>query len=148
MRLRPIALPAAIAALALGGLAAPAQAAPEDDEGPFVGVLIPEQIAVIDGKTKTVRADVLNIGPETVQDVVVSFTNVDPAGRVRLEFRGTFAEVRRGSGIGESAAAAVTDAGCGIAPLRVCPNGGPRVRCRIAGRSDAPLPSRAPEARP
>ncbi|MCO8277450.1 LPXTG cell wall anchor domain-containing protein [Actinoplanes sp. TRM 88003] len=84
MRLRPIALPAAIAALALGGLAAPAQAAPVDDEEQFVGVLIPEQIAVIDGKTKTVRADVLNIGPEAVKDVVVSFTNVDPAVKLTL----------------------------------------------------------------
>nr|WP_221379824.1 hypothetical protein [Actinoplanes polyasparticus] len=83
MRLRPIALPAAIAALALGGLAAPAQAAPED-EGPFVGVLMPEQISVIAGKTKTVRAQVLNIGKETVKDVVVSFTNVDPAVKLTL----------------------------------------------------------------
>jgi len=83
MRLRPIALPAAAAVLVLGGLAAPAQAAPED-EGPFVGVMIPEQISVIAGKTKTVRAEVLNIGEETVKDVVVSFTNVDPAVQLTL----------------------------------------------------------------
>ncbi|MCM4079326.1 LPXTG cell wall anchor domain-containing protein [Paractinoplanes hotanensis] len=83
MRLRPIALPAAIAALALGGLAAPAQAAPED-EMPMVGVLFPEQIAVIDGTTKTVRAEVVNIGPQTVKNVVVNFTNVDPAVKLTL----------------------------------------------------------------
>ncbi|WP_250029227.1 LPXTG cell wall anchor domain-containing protein [Paractinoplanes maris] len=83
MRLRPIALPAALAALALGVLAAPAQAAPEDEE-PMVGVIVPEQIAVIAGQTKTVRAEVVNFGPEAVKDVVVSFANVDPALKLAL----------------------------------------------------------------
>lgn len=83
MRLRPIALPAALAALALGGLAAPAQAAPEDEEQ-LVGVIVPEQIAVIAGKTKTVRAEVLNIGPKTAKNVVVDFANVDPSLKLAL----------------------------------------------------------------
>ncbi|MCY1137351.1 LPXTG cell wall anchor domain-containing protein [Actinoplanes sp. Pm04-4] len=83
MRLRPIALPAALAALALGGLAAPAQAAPEDGL-PDIGVLIPEQIAVIAGKTKTVRAEVVNVGPRTVKDAVVDFPYIDPALKLSL----------------------------------------------------------------
>ncbi|WP_250002194.1 LPXTG cell wall anchor domain-containing protein [Actinoplanes sp. M2I2] len=83
MRLRPIALSAAVAAVALGALAAPAQAAP-DDEGQFVGVLLPEQIAVIAGKTKTVRAEVLNIGSKPAENVVADFSDIDPSLKLTL----------------------------------------------------------------
>lgn len=78
MRLRSIALPAAAAALALGGLAAPVQAAPEPAE-PMVGVVAPEQITVIEGKSKTVRAEVLNVGDAAAKGVVVKFNGVEPS---------------------------------------------------------------------
>ncbi|GID30070.1 LPXTG cell wall anchor domain-containing protein [Paractinoplanes brasiliensis] len=74
--MRRLALPAALAALALGGLAAPAQAAPEPAE-PMVGVILPEQVAVIAGQTKTVRAEVFNAGTAAAKNVVVNFTGVD-----------------------------------------------------------------------
>ncbi|MGK5680329.1 hypothetical protein [Actinoplanes sp. URMC 104] len=80
--MRRLALPAA-AALALGGLAAPAQAAPGDAE-PLVGVYVPEQIAVIAGKTKTIRAEVGNVGNAAAKNVVVSFAGVDPALELTL----------------------------------------------------------------
>lgn len=83
MRLRSIALPAAAAALALAGLVPPAQAAPTAAE-PMVGVLLPEQITVIEGKTKTVRAEVVNAGDATAKGVVVKFAGVDPALRLTL----------------------------------------------------------------
>ncbi|MBM2617960.1 LPXTG cell wall anchor domain-containing protein [Actinoplanes sp. LDG1-06] len=76
--MRRLALPAAVAALVLGGLAAPAQAAPEPDEA-LVGVVLPEQVAVIAGQTKTVRAEVFNAGRTTARNVRVDFGGVDPA---------------------------------------------------------------------
>jgi hypothetical protein len=78
MRLRSLALPAAATALALAGLSAPAQAAPEPDEL-TVGILVPEQITVIEGKSKTIRAQVLNAGPAVAKDVVLKFDKVDPS---------------------------------------------------------------------
>ncbi|GAB2613821.1 hypothetical protein Aab01nite_70170 [Paractinoplanes abujensis] len=74
--MRRLALPAALAAVALGGLAAPAQAAPEAPQ-PLVGVILPEQIAVIEGQTKTIRAEVINAGDAPAKNVVVNFGNVD-----------------------------------------------------------------------
>jgi hypothetical protein len=78
MRLRSIALPATATALALAGLAAPAQAAPEPI-GPVVGVIVPEQVTVIEGKSKTVRAEVLNVGDAAAKGVVLKFAGVDPS---------------------------------------------------------------------
>ena len=82
MRLRSLAFPAALAAVALGGFAAPAQAAPADEE-PLVGVLVPEQVTVIEGKTKTVRAEVVNAGKTAVKGVTVEFSGV--AGTLGLK---------------------------------------------------------------
>ena len=83
MRLRPLAIPAALAAVALGGLAAPAQAAPDADE-PFVVALLPEQVTVIEGKTKTVRAEVFNAGRVAAKGVRLQFGDVDPSIGLRL----------------------------------------------------------------
>ena len=83
MRLRSLAFPAAVAAVALGGLVAPAQAAPVDEE-PLVGVLLPEQVTVIDGKTKTVKAEVINAGPTAAKSVVVEFSGVDSSLGLKL----------------------------------------------------------------
>ncbi|MBL7260917.1 LPXTG cell wall anchor domain-containing protein [Paractinoplanes lichenicola] len=81
--MRRLALPAALAAVALGGLAAPAQAAPEVPE-PTVGVILPEQIAVIEGRTKTIRAEVINAGSTVAKNVVVNFGNVDKSLELSL----------------------------------------------------------------
>ncbi|GAA0521584.1 hypothetical protein Ade02nite_64160 [Paractinoplanes deccanensis] len=78
MSLRSLAIPAALAAVALGGLAAPAQAAPAETE-PLVGVYLPEQIAVIQGKSKTVRAEIQNYSSVTAKGVVLEFKGVDPS---------------------------------------------------------------------
>ncbi|MEV4344955.1 LPXTG cell wall anchor domain-containing protein [Actinoplanes sp. NPDC049596] len=76
MRLRSLAIPAAIAAVALGGLAAPAQAAPFDEE-PFVDFYVPEQVTVIQGKAKTVQVELVNLGQAPAKDVAVTFSDVD-----------------------------------------------------------------------
>jgi hypothetical protein len=78
MRLRSIALPAAATALALAGLAVPAQAAPEPDEL-MVGVLVPEQVTVIEGKSKTIRAQVVNVGETAAKGLVLKFAGADPS---------------------------------------------------------------------
>ncbi|MEU8821487.1 LPXTG cell wall anchor domain-containing protein [Actinoplanes sp. NPDC048796] len=78
MRLRSLAVPAALAAAALGGLAAPAQAAPSDDES-FVDLYLPEQVSVIQGKTKTIKAELYNAGRGDAKGTVISFTDVDPS---------------------------------------------------------------------
>ncbi|XVU25712.1 LPXTG cell wall anchor domain-containing protein [Actinoplanes sp. CA-054009] len=78
MRLRSLAVPAALAVAALGGLAAPAQAAPSDDV-PFVDFYLPEQVSVIQGKTKTIKAELFNAGTADAKGVVMSFTGVDPS---------------------------------------------------------------------
>jgi LPXTG-motif cell wall-anchored protein len=62
--------------MALGGLAAPAQAAPPDDE-PFVDIYMPEQVTVIQGKTKTVHAELYNTSDVDVKNVVLKFGDVD-----------------------------------------------------------------------
>lgn len=74
--MRRLALPAALAAVALAGLAAPAQAAPAPAV-PMVGVILPEQVAVIAGQTKTIRAEVFNAGTAPAKNVVVTFADVD-----------------------------------------------------------------------
>ncbi|XVV13012.1 LPXTG cell wall anchor domain-containing protein [Actinoplanes sp. CA-131856] len=78
MRLRSFAIPAALAAVALGGLAAPAQAAPSDGE-PFVDFYLPEQVSVIQGKTKTFNAELFNAGQGDAKGVVMTFSDVDPS---------------------------------------------------------------------
>jgi LPXTG-motif cell wall-anchored protein len=78
MRLRSIALPAVATALALAGLTAPAHAEPSPAE-PMVGVLVPEQVTVVEGKSKTIRAQVLNAGETAAKGVVLKFAGVDPS---------------------------------------------------------------------
>ncbi|MET0426561.1 MAG: hypothetical protein ABW046_22025 [Actinoplanes sp.] len=73
MRLRRLAVPAVALGLAFAGLtAAPAQADPAPGT-PLIGVLVPEQVTVIDGKTKTVRAEVVNAGRTMARGVVLTF---------------------------------------------------------------------------
>ena len=86
--MRRFALPAALGALVLGGLAAPAQAAPVEPES-FVDVFVPEQVAVLSGTTKTMRAEVTNGGPGVAKDVVLKIgrgrpvSETHPARRLR-----------------------------------------------------------------
>lgn len=86
MRLRHFGLPAATTVLALTVLAAPVSApafAEPTFEVPLVGVLVPEQVTVIEGTTKSVTATVLNAGTATAKAVVLQFGSavhpVDPA---------------------------------------------------------------------
>jgi LPXTG-motif cell wall-anchored protein len=73
MRLRRLAVPAAAIGLAFAGLtAAPAQADPAPGT-PLIGLVVAEQVTVIDGKTKTVRAEVVNAGRTMARGVVLTF---------------------------------------------------------------------------
>jgi LPXTG-motif cell wall-anchored protein len=83
MRPRPIALSAAAAALVLGGLAAPAQAAPA---APLSDIWVSggQEVKVPQGGSKTLDVDIYNNGAADADDVVVTFLNVDPNLRLTL----------------------------------------------------------------
>ncbi|GAA2618085.1 COG1361 family protein [Paractinoplanes durhamensis] len=83
MRLRHLALPAAVTLAALTGLATPAAAAP-DDEPAFVALVVPEQVTVIEGKTKSVTATVINASDVTAKGVALTFTKIDASVAVTL----------------------------------------------------------------
>ena len=76
MRLRAsfsrLALTTAASGLALSGLALPAQAAPDMDL-PFVGILGPEAVTVINGQSKTVKFELYNVASAPAEDVVLRF---------------------------------------------------------------------------
>ncbi|GAA0524713.1 hypothetical protein GCM10010172_01460 [Paractinoplanes ferrugineus] len=82
MRLRHFAIPAAIELAALTGLATPAVAAPE--QAPTLQIVAPYQVAVIEGKTKSVTATVVNISDTTAKKVAFGFGKVDPAAGLIL----------------------------------------------------------------
>jgi hypothetical protein len=69
---RRFALAGAVSALAVGGLALPAQAEDPGDLA-YVGILSPETVTVIHGQTKTVKFDLYNIGGGAVEDVELTF---------------------------------------------------------------------------
>jgi LPXTG-motif cell wall-anchored protein len=77
--MRPYALfglPAAATVLALTGLTAPAHA-DTTVEPPVVAVVVPEQVAVIEGHTKTVTATLVNAGKVAAKDVVLTFGSTE-----------------------------------------------------------------------
>lgn len=78
MRLRHLAIPAAVGLAALTGLATPATAAPADTVA-FLGLTVPQQVTVIEGHTKSVTATISNVGDGTAKGVVLKFTKVDPS---------------------------------------------------------------------
>ncbi|MEU4622416.1 hypothetical protein AB0G04_20920 [Actinoplanes sp. NPDC023801] len=77
MRLRALisrlVLPAAVSALAVGGLALPAQAEPELGGFAYIGILSPETVTVINGQSKTVKFDLYNLSEVAAEDVVLNF---------------------------------------------------------------------------
>lgn len=82
MRLQRLAAGFGISVAALGLLSTPAQAAPSDVV-PTVEVEVPQQIAVIAGHTKSVRAEVYNSGTVEAKGVYLKFGSakfpVDPS---------------------------------------------------------------------
>ncbi|WP_306214162.1 LPXTG cell wall anchor domain-containing protein [Actinoplanes sp. RD1] len=77
MRLRTlvgrVGLPLLLTGLATAGAGLPAYADPDDDLGPEVELLLPEQVVAVDGKSKKVEVEVLNYGEDTARDLIVRF---------------------------------------------------------------------------
>ncbi|BCJ52902.1 hypothetical protein Asp14428_43770 [Actinoplanes sp. NBRC 14428] len=69
-----LALPVAVAGLTTIGAAAPAHAAPEP-AFPEVEVFIPDRIVTLDGRSKTVEFQVVNVGEEPAEGLSVRFTD-------------------------------------------------------------------------
>jgi hypothetical protein len=67
-----LALPVAMIGLTSLGVAAPAHAAPEDQE-PEVFVFVPDRVVTVDGRAKTVTFDVINSGEVAASGVVAEF---------------------------------------------------------------------------
>ncbi|MEV0901427.1 hypothetical protein [Actinoplanes sp. NPDC049802] len=76
MRLRALfsrlALTTAASGLALTGLSLPAQAA-DEVEVPYIGIISPETVTVINGQSKTVKFDLYNLSDVTAENVILTF---------------------------------------------------------------------------
>jgi LPXTG-motif cell wall-anchored protein len=70
--MRRLGLSVAVTVLALAGTSAPASAGPSPSV-PLVGVLVPEQVTVVDGHASPVTVAVVNGGTATAQGVVLQF---------------------------------------------------------------------------